>query len=293
MHKWFWIIGWFPTIMAVAGNAVVIWLIITKRRLRTTANWFVTSLAAADFFIGIFFFPTLYTCKIRWSLCSSQKGHVITILLSFLLHASVGNLCAMTIDRYVAITLPLKYIVYMTPKRSFPMIAATWIFPAAVWILHTVIVTYFGASATAFAVTVVRKCVLEFLPMIFLTLATIHMLVIVRRHKKEISSLLADLQYNRPISDEKPKIFRRIPEASSATVVAVVVFIFVFCYSIETYLFFCTVCPSALIDVVLFFFLLNAAANPLAYAFLKKDIRRELRKVFRDNCFHRKVVSHK
>ena len=173
------------------------------------------------------------------------------------------------------------------------MIAATWIFPAAVWILHTVIVTYFGASATAFAVTVVRKCVLEFLPMIFLTLATIHMLIIVRRHKKEISSLLADLQYNRPISDEKPKIFRRIPEASSATVVAVVVFIFVFCYAIETYLFFCSVCPSALIDVVLFFFLLNAAANPLAYAFLKKDIRRELGKVFKDNCLHRRVVSHK
>ena len=153
--------------------------------------------------------------------------------------------------------------------------------------------THFSASATVFAVTLVRKCVLEFLPMIFLTLATIHMLVIVRRHKKEISSLLADLQYNRPISDEKPKIFRRIPEASSATVVAVVVFIFVFCYAIETYLFFCTVCPSALIDVVLFFFLLNAAANPLAYAFLKKDIRRELGKVFRDNCLHRKVVSHK
>lgn len=114
--------------------------------------------------------------------------------------------------------------------------AKAWIFPAVVWILHTVIVMYFSASATVFTATVRRKCVLEFLPMILLTSVTIHMLVIVRRHKKEISSLLADLPHNRPISDENLKLFRLIPETSSAMVVTVLVFIFVFCYSIETHL---------------------------------------------------------
>lgn len=96
---------------------------------------------------------------------------------------------------------------------------------------------YFSASATVFTATVGRKCVLEFLLMIFLTSATIHMLVIVPRHKKEISSLLADLPHNRPISDENRKLFRLIPETSSAMGVTVLVFIFVFCYSIETHLF--------------------------------------------------------
>ena len=63
MFVWFWIIGWFLTVLAVTGNALVIWLVTTKRRLRTTANFFIVSLAIADFCIGLFSFPALFTCK--------------------------------------------------------------------------------------------------------------------------------------------------------------------------------------------------------------------------------------
>lgn len=290
MHEWFWIIGWFPTILAVAGNTIVIWLVATRRRLRTTANWFVMSLAVADLCIGLFLFPTLFTCKTRWVLCTSQHEHVISTCLSFFLHASVANLCAMTTDRYIAIALPLKYIIYMTRKRSIQMIAAAWIFPAVVWTLYRAFIIHFGASTTVFALNVLIQSVLEILPVVLLTLATIHMFVIVRKHKKEISTLLADLRYNRHTSDDRPRLFRRIPEASSTTVVGVVVFIFVLCYCVENYFSFCKICPLILVDVVLLFLLINAAANPLAYAFLKKDIKRELERLFRCNCINKKVL---
>ena len=36
-----------------------------------------------------------------------------------------------------------------------------------------------------------------------------------------------------------------------------------------------------LVDIVLLFLVINAAANPLAYAFLKKDIKREVQVLFR------------
>lgn len=83
MHSWFWIAGWFPTRLAVAGNALVIWLIATRRRLRTTANWFVLSLAVADLCIGMFLFPILFTCKRRWFSCTAQNEHIISTWLSF------------------------------------------------------------------------------------------------------------------------------------------------------------------------------------------------------------------
>lgn len=99
----------------------------------------------------------------------------------------------MTTDRYIAIAMPLKYITYMTPKRSMRLIAAAWVFPAVLWILYTALILHFAASTTVVALEILIKCALEILPAALLTTATIHMLVIVRRHKKEISTLLAKL----------------------------------------------------------------------------------------------------
>ena len=293
MHRWFWIIGWFPTTLTVAGNAIVIWLIATRGRLRTTANWFVMSLAVADFCIGLFLFPTLFACKRRWFSCTAQNEHIISTWLSFFVHASAANLCAMTTDRYIANAMPLKYITYMTPKRSMRLIAAAWVFPAVLWILYTPLILHFAAATTVVALEILIKCALEILPAVLLTTATLHILVIVRRHKKEISILLADLRYNRHTSEDSSSVVRRSPETSSATVIGVVVLAFVLCYCVENYFSFCQICPLILVDIVLLFPLINAAANPLAYALLKKDVRSEVTKLFRCNIKCNQVGNNK
>ena len=293
MHAWFWVIGWFPTSLAVMGNALVVWLITTRRRLRTTANSFIMSLAVADFCIGLLLFPSLFACE-RWRVsCTVHHERFISSFLSFIIHASAANLCAMTTDRYIAITLPLKYITYMTPKRSNRMIAAAWLFPAIVWIIYTLLFHYLGDSSTMVAVNILVKCVFEILPAVLLIVATIHMMWIVRRHKKEISNLLADLRFNNRTNQRSPSVIRRSPEASSAKVVGVVVFIFVLCYCVENYFSFCQVCPLVLIDIVLLFLVINAAANPLAYAFLKKDIKREVQTLSRRIRMERVITISK
>lgn len=281
MFVWFWIIGWFLTVLAVTGNALVIWLVTTKRRLRTTANFFIVSLAIADFCIGLFSFPALFTCK-RWpTYCTTHHRRVIQAHLGFFVHASAVNLCAMTADRYIAVALPLRYMAFMTPQRSIRMIATAWVFPAIAWIIYTVLVHYRNGSTSVVVVNIGMKCLFQIQPTVLVTTATIHMLIIVRRHKKEISSLLADLRFNNCPSEKRPSCVRRSPEASSTKVVGVVVLTFVLCYSVENYFSFCKICPTILVDAVLLFLVLNAAANPLAYAFLKKDIKREVQTVLR------------
>ena len=218
MYVWFWIIGWFLTVLAVTGNALVIWLVTTKRRLRTTANFFIVSLATADFCVGLFLFPALFTCK-RWSTyCTAYHRRVILAHLGFFVHASTANLCAMTADRYIAVALPLRYIVFMTPQRSIRMIATAWVFPAVAWITYTVLVHYRDGSTSVVVVNIAMKCLFQILPTVLVTMATIHMLIIVRRHKKEISSLLADLRFNNCASEKRPSRVRRSPEASSTKV---------------------------------------------------------------------------
>ena len=269
MYAWFWIIGWFLSVLAVTGNALVIWLVTTKRRLRTTANFFIVSLAIADFCVGLFLFPALFTCK-RWpTYCTAYHRRVILAHLGFFVHASTANLCAMTADRYIAVALPMRYIAFMTPQRSIRTIATAWVFPAVAWITYTVLVHYRDGSTSVVVVNIAMKCLFQILPTVLVTMATIHMLIIVRRHKKEISSLLADLRFNNCASEKRPSRVRRSPEASSTKVVGVVVLTFVLCYSVENYFSFCKNCPTILADAVLLLLVLNAAANPLAYAFLK------------------------
>ena len=53
MDWWYNILGWILAVVAVVGNGLVIFLITTKQRLHTTANWFILSLAVADFGVGI------------------------------------------------------------------------------------------------------------------------------------------------------------------------------------------------------------------------------------------------
>ena len=273
MYVWFWTIGWFLSVLAVTGNALVIWLVTTKRRLRTTANFFIVSLATADFCVGLFLFPALFTCK-RWSTyCTAYHRRVILAHLGFFVHASTANLCAMTADRYIAVALPLRYIAFMTPQRSIRMIATAWVFPAVAWITYTVLAHYRDGSTSVVVVNIAMKCLFQILPTVLVTMATIHMLIIVRRHKKEISSLLADLRFNNCASEKRPSRVRRSPEASSTKVVGVVVLTFVLCYSVENYFSFCKNCPTILVDAVLLLLVLNAAANPLAYAFSRKILK--------------------
>ena len=48
MKNWFWILGWILSILTITGNGFVIFLVGSKRQLRTKTNAFILSLAMAD-----------------------------------------------------------------------------------------------------------------------------------------------------------------------------------------------------------------------------------------------------
>lgn len=114
-EPWFSGFGWFITILGVSGNAFVIYLIATKHHLQKKANWFILSLATADLFVGLSYIPPFYACR-KMEYCTQEVWLVTrqTIMWLFL-YSSVTNLFVMTVDRYVAVTLPLKHKRVMTP----------------------------------------------------------------------------------------------------------------------------------------------------------------------------------
>ncbi|CAG0912540.1 unnamed protein product [Notodromas monacha] len=125
----------------VVGNVMVIMAVWRVRCMRTVTNYLVTSLATADLLMGALVMPV-------GALMESMGGvwvfgqdwcdvwHSVDVLCST---ASILNLCAISIDRYIAITDPLTYPLKMTRKVGAVLIGIVWFlsalisFPAIGW----------------------------------------------------------------------------------------------------------------------------------------------------------------
>ena len=92
---WYWAIRGVIVVLTIAGNGLVIYFIVFKRRLRVTNNWFVLSLAIADFCIGLITTPSGLACTFQFR-CDWR---IQITFYNFLLLASTSNLWAMAIDR--------------------------------------------------------------------------------------------------------------------------------------------------------------------------------------------------
>lgn len=69
------VIGWILSATAITGNFLVIFLIVITKRLQTMANYFVLSLAVADFLFAVFSFHS--------RICATQCLFVMIAYVGF------------------------------------------------------------------------------------------------------------------------------------------------------------------------------------------------------------------
>ncbi|KRT85133.1 G protein-coupled receptor, partial [Oryctes borbonicus] len=121
-------------IVTIVGNTLIILAVSTTRRLRTVTNCFIMSLAVADWLVGVFVMPPAVAYRLMgkwelgWIFCD------IWVSLDILLcTASILSLCAISVDRYLAVTQPLSYSRKRRSKRlAFSMILVVWILSALI-----------------------------------------------------------------------------------------------------------------------------------------------------------------
>ncbi|VDM54606.1 unnamed protein product [Angiostrongylus costaricensis] len=120
-------------IVTIVGNALVCLAVVLVRKLKQPANFLILSLAIADFFVGLLVMPLALVDLLfaEWPLGRSMCKLWTTADLT-LCTASIVSLCAISVDRYLVITQPLRYSAMRTTARMLIYIVIVWVIAAIV-----------------------------------------------------------------------------------------------------------------------------------------------------------------
>lgn len=122
-------------IIIIVGNMLVIIAIATEKSLKNIQNWFIASLAVADFFLGLIIMPfSLANELMGYWIFGSWWCDIHSAMDVLLCTSSIMNLCLISLDRYWSITKAVDYLKSRTPARAALMIAAVWIMSALICI---------------------------------------------------------------------------------------------------------------------------------------------------------------
>ncbi|XP_029366523.1 melanopsin-A-like [Echeneis naucrates] len=190
--------------LGIAGNALVMFAFYSNKKLRNLPNYFIMNLAVSDFLMAftqspIFFINCLYKewvfgemgCKM-YAFCGALFGI-----------ASMINLLAISIDRYMVITKPLQAIRWSSKRRTALAILMVWLYSLA-WSLAPLVgwssyipeglmtsctwdyVTYTLANRSY---TMMLCCFVFFIPLGIISYCYLLMFLAIRKTSREVERL--------------------------------------------------------------------------------------------------------
>ena len=280
MKVWYYICGWFVSVLTVLGNGFIVVFVAKTRCLHSQSNWFVLSLAVADFGVGLIIFPSSYASLRDPTAATAFSKWIYIAAYWFLVHSSVTNLCILTWDRYTAIVHPLRYITSIIMRRPGKIILLAWLIPLLIS-LYLFLGMFADSSPTVSKVLrLTGVSGFDILCSSLLIYAVVRILVVVRSQSLQNSALesLRKELHTRAKLTTPPSPIRR-KHSSARFIIAIVVF-FLACNVVKNYLILRIMFVSDASDnvtlLVTVLLVANSAANPLVYACLKRDIKREL-----------------
>ena len=228
-----WIVGWFFTFFSLMGNTWVIFLIAKRRRLQTTANWFILSLAVADLGVTCGYFPASMICNVLVDTCNDG---VRLRFADFFIDASHICLTTLVAERYIAIVHPLKYVRLLTSTRTIFIIATCWAIPFFSLVFRFIVYLFgsqdFAAETAKFGV--IFTVLFEVLPTILLFSAHFHILLIALKLSREMKTLLKQVKFNVATNSVNIMTVRNVGlKSPTVRLVTVLVIIFVAYYGLE------------------------------------------------------------
>ncbi|XP_042272876.1 5-hydroxytryptamine receptor 2B [Thunnus albacares] len=116
-------------IPTIGGNILVILAVSLERKLQNATNYFLMSLAVADLLVGLLVMPiALITVLYNSGWPLPDFLCPIWLFLDVLFStASIMHLCAISLDRYIAIKKPIQHSQYKSRAKAMVKIALVWL----------------------------------------------------------------------------------------------------------------------------------------------------------------------
>ncbi|XP_078696677.1 D(1) dopamine receptor-like [Branchiostoma floridae x Branchiostoma belcheri] len=114
--------------LTVVGNGLVLLVVAKHRSLQTRTNTFIVSLCVSDLLVGALVMPPAALTTLYGEWIFPQPFCPVWVSFDVMLcSASILNLCAISLDRFIQITNSLQHGTYMTGTRVAVLIAAAWL----------------------------------------------------------------------------------------------------------------------------------------------------------------------
>ena len=192
----------------------------------------------------------------------------------FTFYASGTNLVNLVLERYVAVVKPLKYLTFMTRRRVIQMVLTSWVIPS----LFILILVSIKLSAIHSAITMRGYLYLlfEIILCVILIFFLASMFFVVYNLNSRDRTLAKQLRFNHVV------IRAKTHNTSAVKWVALLTCVFLSCYGIMMR------CSLLLVtgnnSCNDFYFkiplqVINSGINPIAYAFFKRDIKQECKRL--------------
>lgn len=262
-------------LISTSGNALVLSAIYLVPGQRTVSNAFLASLGVADFTVGLIMNP-LWVLKSVLNIWESDNtlSTAIEVLTMQTIVASTFSLCAVSVDRYIAVT-NIRYSELMTWNRVRIVVVSVWIFSIVFACLRLVIVDPFQLPKLWIAASVLTVV----LPALLISLCYYCIFKAAR------------LQIRRITLDETINPDEAIAQAKNRRVaftIGIVVGVFLICWSpslvISLVQFSCSdPCKKMKLNRYWFWGALaefsNSAFNPFIYCIRSRDFRQAVSRV--------------
>nr|XP_020767563.1 D(2) dopamine receptor isoform X2 [Odocoileus virginianus texanus] len=177
----------------VFGNVLVCMAVSREKALQTTTNYLIVSLAVADLLVATLVMPWVVYLEVvgEWKFSRIHCDIFVTLDV-MMCTASILNLCAISIDRYTAVAMPMLYNTrYSSKRRVTVMIAIVWVlsFTISCPMLFGLNNTDQNECIIANPAFVVYSSIVSFyVPFIVTLLVYIKIYIVLRRRRKRVST---------------------------------------------------------------------------------------------------------
>ncbi|XP_061723174.1 dopamine receptor 1 [Cydia fagiglandana] len=295
--------------LSVAGNILVCIAIYTDRGLRRIGNLFLASLAIADMLVAaaVMTFAGVNDLLGYWvfgeQFCDTWVA--CDVMCST---ASILNLCAISLDRYIHIKDPLRYGRWVTRRVAVATIATIWLLAGLVSFLPISLGLHRPheeATATqrppryptcALVLTptyaVVSSCISFILPCIVMISIYCRLYCYAQKHVKSIRAVTRTVQ----LPDNRTKSVRtrvhthvhsspyHVSDHKAAITVGIIMGVFLLCwvpfFCVNIVAAFCKTCiPDLAFKILTWLGYSNSAFNPIIYSIFNTEFREAFKKI--------------